>query len=91
MQINKATVIFEGDRSVGIFPSSYDLDIYFIFTPNQPESRADLEVLREKIKELYEFIDEGPKVLFDFELEELNRAETSFDEVVELAELEEKR
>lgn len=71
IQINKASVIFEGDNSVGIPTVSYDLDLYFRFHPEDCDSKVDLESLRAKIQELYEIIDENPKVLFDFELEAL--------------------
>lgn len=56
----KATVIYHGDPTVGIFDGHYDLEI--------PEF-DDLyrEEIREKIKELYSYIDEDWPVDVRFE------------------------
>lgn len=74
--IKKAFVHYNNDPSVGMFPFGYEIEVNI----DKPELE-ELNEIREKIKELYEFI-EGEKpsyVMFDFEVEAENEMEKELD------------
>ncbi len=74
--IEKVYIGFSGDSSVGIPDTSFEMSVYF-----HPDSLEDLASFRKAISDLYEVMQgEEGTVLFDYELEEMNRVEASFDE-----------
>jgi len=73
--IERATVFFEGDRSVGIPDRSFDLEMYY-----QPSDLDCLNAQRKAIADLYENLGgERPKVMFDFEMAQEAEAEAMAD------------
>jgi hypothetical protein len=80
--IEKATVFFKGDRSVGIPDCSFDVELHY--DPTCFESQyhdENLETIRLKLIETYEMIQgETPDfVMFDFEMKAEHDAEKAFD------------
>jgi hypothetical protein len=69
--IQKATVFFSGDCSVGIPSVTFDLEMYFDPSNYSEQGvKEGLNEIRESIKDTYELIlgDERPQVMFDFEM-----------------------
>lgn len=73
--IESASVLFDGDPSIGIFPSSFKLELYI--DPNcfcsTEEFFSFLEEVRRDIFNLYVNLGDGepPSVFFDFELDRM--------------------
>ncbi len=74
--IKKAFIHYNNDPSVGMFPYGYEMEVNI-----ENMDIEDLNEVRKKIKELYEFIDgESPTwVMFDKEIELQNKQEAEMD------------
>jgi hypothetical protein len=68
--INDAHIVVRGDRTVGIDDATWNIE-FMNFEATHERDAADL---RRNISDLFEFITgEKPEVMFDFELDEMNK------------------
>lgn len=75
MKVEVVRIYGESDPSVGIYGGAWEIrgdnPVFDSINTTQPnneeEVKKELEILRQKISEAFEYICDAPKVVFDFE------------------------